>query len=392
MGVMKIETPRKSLPSIDTLTRPTHYQLPPLSTLLDHSEMPRLPSISSLPTPSTPRFMYPVEQQSQVKPQMVPAKAQQTQLKQQQQAQQTQPTAPSPITVKPTFPAYVTPAESRKRSSSVANTLIDSEGDTSINDLMVKPATKRATTSPSRDFAFISHSPATYPSQEPSIDNASLARRKRRRTSPNELAILNQEFEAGQTPNKARRIDLARRVNMTEKAVKIWFQNKRQLLRRLKLAEREITELPPTPEPLAVPAESAPRPLVESTPIKPGMMKLHSQELVSPAVAHLSPFKSHSSLNLTKVKKEPRPPLLHRMLAAEDEPKKNLVLNLTNKKQPEFVRLAPDASNQVMTFKLAPSKPSRKPLADVNTNVLAPVAKNDSQCAQGLLSLRTANY
>lgn len=228
------------------------------------------------------------------------------------------------------------------------------------------------------------------------------------------MAILNSEFEGGSTPNKVRRMDIAKKVNMTEKAVKIWFQNKRQSLRRLKSAEREITELPPTPEPSAavsaINTDAAPTPLVESTPIKPGLVKSHSQEFVSPAANRSSPFRSYSTSNLNMKpsldKKHSKITLLHRMLAADDEkPKesannnnKKLVLNLTNKKQPDFVRSAPQASNQVMTFKLAPSVKSeaaRKPLGELNPNVLAaPVAKtaNDSQCAQGLLSLKTGNY
>lgn len=98
-----------------------------------------------------------------------------------------------------------------------------------------------------RSFAFISHSPSTFPSQEPSIDNAQLARRKRRRTSPGELAVLLAEFQLGQTPNRAKRIEIASKVNMTEKAVQIWFQNRRQTLRRQSNTQREVhhLELPP---------------------------------------------------------------------------------------------------------------------------------------------------
>lgn len=96
-----------------------------------------------------------------------------------------------------------------------------------------------------RSYAFISHSPSTYPTQEPSIDNAQLARRKRRRTTPKELAILHEEFEQGSTPNRARREEIASKVDMTEKAVQIWFQNRRQTLRRQSHAEREVHHLEP---------------------------------------------------------------------------------------------------------------------------------------------------
>lgn len=83
-----------------------------------------------------------------------------------------------------------------------------------------------------RAFAFITHSQETFPKREPKIDNAPLARRKRRRTSTHELNILQNEFNLCPTPNKARRVDLANKCNMSEKAVQIWFQNKRQSVKR----------------------------------------------------------------------------------------------------------------------------------------------------------------
>lgn len=84
----------------------------------------------------------------------------------------------------------------------------------------------------SKSFAFISHSQETFLLNEPDIDNARLARRKRRRTSALELNILNEEFKLGPTPNKQRRLLIAQKVDMTEKAVQIWFQNKRQAIRK----------------------------------------------------------------------------------------------------------------------------------------------------------------
>lgn len=92
---------------------------------------------------------------------------------------------------------------------------------------------RKASLDESKSFAFISHSQETFLSNEPNIDNARLARRKRRRTSPTELAILKEEFKKGTTPNKQRRILIAKRVDMTEKAVQIWFQNKRQAMRKI---------------------------------------------------------------------------------------------------------------------------------------------------------------
>ncbi|SCV05649.1 LANO_0H12134g1_1 [Lachancea nothofagi CBS 11611] len=81
-------------------------------------------------------------------------------------------------------------------------------------------------------FAFISHSQDTFPSKEPSIDNAPLARRKRRRTSRRELNILQSEFEMCPTPDKQKRLELSELCSMSEKAIQIWFQNKRQSAKR----------------------------------------------------------------------------------------------------------------------------------------------------------------
>ena len=81
-------------------------------------------------------------------------------------------------------------------------------------------------------FAFISHSSLTFPTREPEIDNMQLARRRRRRTSPTELNILETEFNRCFKPSKVVREDIARRVSMTEKAVQIWFQNRRQSYRK----------------------------------------------------------------------------------------------------------------------------------------------------------------
>lgn len=94
---------------------------------------------------------------------------------------------------------------------------------------------RKASFDDSKCFAFISHSQETFLLNEPDIDNARLARRKRRRTSPLELEILKNEFKKGSTPNKQRRILIAKLVDMTEKAVQIWFQNKRQSIRKCQM-------------------------------------------------------------------------------------------------------------------------------------------------------------
>lgn len=129
-----------------------------------------------------------------------------------------------------------------------------------------KRSSKKSPTNDTKAYAFISHSPVTFPSQEPSIDNAPLARRKRRRTSPTELNILNNEYKLGTTPNKARRLEIAAKVSMSEKAVQIWFQNKRQSLRKHSTVEKDTSDV-----------TEAPKVLSMSTPIKPPLAKFGSQ-------------------------------------------------------------------------------------------------------------------
>ncbi|CUS23470.1 LAQU0S10e01090g1_1 [Lachancea quebecensis] len=117
-----------------------------------------------------------------------------------------------------------------------------------------KPAHTRAITpnslakTPAADhrkaFAFITHSQDTFPSKEPSIDNAPLARRKRRRTSKHELSILQSEFEVCATPDKQKRAELSKRCCMSEKAIQIWFQNKRQSVKRQQRATASDTLVP----------------------------------------------------------------------------------------------------------------------------------------------------
>ncbi|GMM50302.1 Yox1 protein [Starmerella bacillaris] len=56
--------------------------------------------------------------------------------------------------------------------------------------------------------------------------------RKRRRTSPNELYILESEFSKNAKPCREVRERIAKLTSMDEKAVQVWFQNKRQSCRR----------------------------------------------------------------------------------------------------------------------------------------------------------------
>ncbi|KAL6950033.1 hypothetical protein ACO0QE_000703 [Hanseniaspora vineae] len=95
------------------------------------------------------------------------------------------------------------------------------------------------------EFAFISHSQKSFSQEEePDIDNAQLARRKRRRTSRHELSFLEAEFAKDSIPNKLKRKALAEKCKMTETSVQIWFQNKRQSLKKKRKLSEKNPNLP----------------------------------------------------------------------------------------------------------------------------------------------------
>ncbi|KAF3927358.1 hypothetical protein ABW21_db0203807 [Orbilia brochopaga] len=92
-----------------------------------------------------------------------------------------------------------------------------------------------STSSPAttQTFAFITHSPATLPNNlPPDVDDAKLARRRRRRTSMKDQAILEAEYAKNDRPDKPTRREIADRIGLEEKQVQIWFQNRRQTNRR----------------------------------------------------------------------------------------------------------------------------------------------------------------
>ncbi|KAI5840543.1 hypothetical protein DFP73DRAFT_558874 [Morchella snyderi] len=95
------------------------------------------------------------------------------------------------------------------------------------------PVTEPHPSPSNSNYAFITHSQETLPRNlPPSIDNANLARRRRRRTSVHDQAILEEEYRICDRPDKTKRKEISSRVQMGEKEVQIWFQNKRQSARR----------------------------------------------------------------------------------------------------------------------------------------------------------------
>ncbi|RAK71879.1 homeobox domain-containing protein [Aspergillus fijiensis CBS 313.89] len=83
------------------------------------------------------------------------------------------------------------------------------------------------------NYAFLVHSQKTLTQNlPPRVDNKLLARQKRRRTSPEDHAILEAEYQRNPKPDKTARASIVSRVSLGEKEVQIWFQNRRQNDRR----------------------------------------------------------------------------------------------------------------------------------------------------------------
>ncbi|KAI5820370.1 hypothetical protein BZA77DRAFT_372503 [Pyronema omphalodes] len=97
-----------------------------------------------------------------------------------------------------------------------------------------EPHPSSSFSSASSSFAFASYSQDHLPSNvpQPSSDNSSFIRRRRRRTSPHDQVILEEEYRKCTKPDKIRRKEICKRVQMGEKEVQIWFCNKRQAERR----------------------------------------------------------------------------------------------------------------------------------------------------------------
>ncbi|KAK3905172.1 homeobox protein YOX1 [Staphylotrichum tortipilum] len=78
-----------------------------------------------------------------------------------------------------------------------------------------------------------SSSPPKPDSTSPSVEPPRHPKGKRNRTEKGDKAILEAAYQKNSKPDKAERLELLKRVNLpTEKAVQIWFQNRRQNDRR----------------------------------------------------------------------------------------------------------------------------------------------------------------
>ncbi|KAE9965316.1 hypothetical protein EG328_009819 [Venturia inaequalis] len=98
----------------------------------------------------------------------------------------------------------------------------------SLADSDTRPAS--AGSSPT---AFVVYSPTNLKDKlDVNSESKTAPRQKRRRTSPEDQKILEEEFARNPKPDKPSRLEIVKKVALGEKEIQIWFQNRRQASRR----------------------------------------------------------------------------------------------------------------------------------------------------------------
>jgi len=78
-------------------------------------------------------------------------------------------------------------------------------------------------------------------------DHAEHNKKKRQRTSPDQLAILEQIFQTDKMPSQQTRVQLADQLGMSSRRVQIWFQNKRAKVKRGVGKSEGVQQTPDSP-------------------------------------------------------------------------------------------------------------------------------------------------
>lgn len=110
-----------------------------------------------------------------------------------------------------------------------ANALWSTHSTNAVNDATSKLGTDPYASARVYATASIVTSAPTLPassSSQGTVDNPLIPKR-RRRTSPEELAVLERFFTDCPLPTQAQRAQLASKVGMTGRALQVWFQNRR---------------------------------------------------------------------------------------------------------------------------------------------------------------------
>jgi hypothetical protein len=141
------------------------------------------------------------------------------------------------------------------------------------------------------------------------------SKKKRQRTSPEQLAILEQIFQTDKMPNQQTRVQLADQLGMSSRRVQIWFQNKRAKVKRSQMKEgsadgspsssqnglRDSTSSSPSSPSSPVPEDetlspiSSPNPMVLVPQNMPIMQQQQPQQQQQQQQAPLAPITSTSA-------------------------------------------------------------------------------------------------
>jgi len=120
-------------------------------------------------------------------------------------------------------------------------------------------------------------------------DSDIMNKKKRQRTSPDQLAILEQIFQTDKMPNQQTRVQLADQLGMSSRRVQIWFQNKRAKVKRSNVKQDGECSSPNSPSSISSPADSP------STPLSPQSPSTKSPDTTSIITAAITNASSSSS-------------------------------------------------------------------------------------------------
>ncbi|KAF7727030.1 Mix paired-like homeobox [Apophysomyces ossiformis] len=96
---------------------------------------------------------------------------------------------------------------------------------------------------------------------------------KRKRTSPDQFRALSELFEQTDTPNYELREKLAKKLNMTNREIQVWFQNRRAKRSRLQEQSAKQSALPDSQKRVHLQSVSTSFPFRQSTPHRPYVSK-----------------------------------------------------------------------------------------------------------------------
>jgi len=111
----------------------------------------------------------------------------------------------------------------------------------------------------------------------PSFDSKDISAapsKKRQRTSPEQLDILEKIFRTDQMPSHQTRLELADKLGMSARRVQIWFQNKRAKLKRVN-KDTKSPESPPSDSSSSIPSSPKDKPKTPKTQMVPQLPYLN---------------------------------------------------------------------------------------------------------------------